>query len=706
MKHVAAELITQGNGDNGQHSDIERSLREGQELVVQVDKEERDGKGAALTTFIRLPGRSLVLSPNDPRTHGISRRLQPQEREDALQTLRELDVPEGMSVVLRSSARDSSVEQLRVELQALVRQWEEISAAAANSVTPQLLLREDDVLVRVLRDWLTEETDQVLIDTEEALERATRYVRIVAPEHVSQLQFYDDSRPLFNRYHVERQIASAYQGLVSLPAGGDIVLERTEAMTVIDVNSSSTKGKGIEEVALTANLEAVAEIARQLRLRDIGGLVVIDFIDMGTDQNRQAVEKAFETALADDRTRIHCGRISRFGLLEMTRKRLRPSLREQRDVPCPRCDGYGSVRPPRQQALDLLRLLEEEAASRPQAQEVHIMAPIDTAAIVYNDYRDKLSQLEREFNLRIQLFPDPGSARPHHRFYGERDEVPAREDVIEQPDSENRLQQQFKQQRDTAPAPRVATVSSEQAWAPMASAHPVWWQRPVTGLRQWLRSDGGTTPPLATASDERPEAASPRSNATAGRSGSRQQHGSSRRGGGNARRQAQRDRNGNMQRQQAQRTERSRRGRPAARKDDNGTPTATHATMPPRQMHSPATHTGEQHSEHANAAARNGTERGCGQQLADALEQSLPTADSPPTAAAHGATRNRPGSGRQPGRCPCSSSEYHRTAALSGAITGAPSGNTDYPRRQRPTQRSKRLSGTAVSAVTAQLEEG
>ncbi len=584
-KHLAAEFIASSDGDNGQANDIERSLREGQELVVQVDKEERDSKGAALTTLIRLPGRNLVLSPNDPRAHGVSRRLSPQGREDALQMLHELDVPAGMSVVLRSSVQNSNVEQLRGELQALLLQWEEINAAANNSVAPQLLLREDDVLVRVLRDWLTEDTDQVLIDTEEAMKQAVRYVNIVAPEYTAKLQVYDDTRPLFNRYHVERQIASAYQRQVPLPAGGDIILERTEAMTVIDVNSSSTKGKGIEEVALTANLEAVAEITRQFRLRDIGGLVVIDFIDMGSDQNRQAVEQALETALADDRTRIHCGRISRFGLLEMTRKRLRPSLREQRDILCPRCDGNGSVRPPRQQALDLLRLLEEEAASRPQAQEVHILVPIDTAAIVHNDYRGKLSQLEQEFNLNIQLFPDPNSTRPHHRFYGERDEVPTHEDAMKQPDSENRLQDQFEQRRNTiTQAPLVATVSSEQAWAPMAAARSTWWRQPVTGLRRWLRSDSSTALSTTGEAEEESSAMPQRHhNAQAARSGSRQQRGGGRRGNRNPRRQPTRERNGNTQRQQGQRAEGSQRNRPAAHRSVDA-PASTYAVPPPSTL--------------------------------------------------------------------------------------------------------------------------
>ena len=493
MKHVAAEFIPATSTEPGASHSIDNSLHEGQELVVQVDKEERDGKGAALTTLVRLPGRSLVLSPNDPRAHGVSRRLRPQEREAALQMLRELEVPDGMSVVLRSSAAASSVDQLRVELQALTRQWEDINAAAQQPA-PQLLLREDDVLVRVLRDWLTADTDQVLLDTAEALEHAARYVRIVAPEHEAKLQLYENTRPLFNRYHVERQISSAYQRRVPLPAGGDIVLDRTEAMTVIDVNSSSTKGKGIEEVALTANVEAVAEIARQLRLRDIGGLVVIDFIDMGSEHNRHTVESAMEAALAEDRTRIHCGRISRFGLLEMTRKRLRPSLREQRDILCPRCDGNGSVRPSKQQALDLLRLIEEEAASRPQAREVHVLAPIGTAAIFYNDYRDKLSQLEREFHLRIQLFPDPDSARPHHRFYGEKDQVPTSEDALERPGTEERLQHRVEQQRIAAKPPRAAAVQSEQAWATVSADRASWWRRPISGLRLWLQSDSADTP--------------------------------------------------------------------------------------------------------------------------------------------------------------------------------------------------------------------
>ena len=479
LKHLAAEFYPPNGSTHADTHEIAQLLHEGQEIIVQVDKEERDGKGAALTTLIRLPGRSLVLSPNDPRSHGVSRRLSPSAREAAQQLLQSLEVPAGMSVVLRSSAANIGVEQLHRELQALARQWSAITAAAAQSPAPHLLLREDDVLVRVLRDWLSADTDQVLLDTAEALERAQRYVRIVSPEYENRLQLYEGTRPLFNRYHVERHIASAYQRMVPLPAGGDIVIDRAEAMTVIDVNSSSTKGKGIEEVALTANLEAVEEISRQLRLRDIGGLIVIDFIDMSSSQDRHTVENAMETALANDRTRIHCGHISRFGLLEMTRKRLRPSLREQRDILCPRCDGNGSIRPPKQQALDLLRLIVEESASRPKACQLHVLAPIETAAIFYNDYRDKLSQLEQEFSLRIQLFPDPNCFRPHHRFYGENDDIPMDEAVLGHPDTEHRLQHRAAQQRAADQPLNTATVSSEQAWAPVPTARLGWW-------RQWL----------------------------------------------------------------------------------------------------------------------------------------------------------------------------------------------------------------------------
>lgn len=403
---------------------IKEVLSEGQEVIVQVEKEERGNKGAALTTFISLAGRYLVLMPNNPRAGGISRRIEGEERNELREALNGLNAPADMGLIVRTAGLGRSTEELQWDLDYLLQLWSAIKEASGERGAPFLTYQESNVIIRAIRDYLRQDIGEVLIDSIDAQEEALNFIRQVMPQYASKVKLYQDSVPLFNRFQIESQIETAFQREVKLPSGGSIVIDPTEALVSIDINSArATKGGDIEETALQTNLEAAEEIARQLRLRDIGGLIVIDFIDMTPAKNQRAVEERVREALEADRARVQVGRISRFGLLEMSRQRLRPSLGETSGIVCPRCNGQGIIRDVESLSLAILRLIEEEAL-KDRTAEVRARVPFQVAAFLLNEKRNAITKIELRTRARIFILPDDHLETPHFEVQRLRDDSP------------------------------------------------------------------------------------------------------------------------------------------------------------------------------------------------------------------------------------------------------------------------------------------
>lgn len=403
---------------------IKEVLSEGQEVIVQVEKEERGNKGAALTTFISLAGRYLVLMPNNPRAGGISRRIEGEERNELREALNGLNAPADMGLIMRTAGLGRSTEELQWDLDYLLQLWSAIKEASGERGAPFLIYQESNVIIRAIRDYLRQDIGEVLIDSIDAQEEALNFIRQVMPQYASKVKLYQDSVPLFNRFQIESQIETAFQREVKLPSGGSIVIDPTEALVSIDINSArATKGGDIEETALQTNLEAAEEIARQLRLRDIGGLIVIDFIDMTPAKNQRAVEERVREALEADRARVQVGRISRFGLLEMSRQRLRPSLGETSGIVCPRCNGQGIIRDVESLSLAILRLIEEEAL-KDRTAEVRARVPFQVAAFLLNEKRNAITKIELRTRARIFILPDDHLETPHFEVQRLRDDSP------------------------------------------------------------------------------------------------------------------------------------------------------------------------------------------------------------------------------------------------------------------------------------------
>ncbi|MEJ2398880.1 MAG: ribonuclease E [Gammaproteobacteria bacterium] len=393
---------------------IKDVLKEGQELVVQVVKEERGNKGAALTTFISLAGRYLVLMPNNPRAGGVSRRIEGDDRSEARDALSNLNIPEDMGLILRTAGVGKSTEELQWDLDYLVNLWKAIEEASAQRVAPFLIYQESSLVVRAIRDYFRTDINEIIIDSQTVYDQARDFMRQVMPHNLNRVKLYSDPVPLFTRYQIESQIESAFHREVRLPSGGALVIDHTEALVSIDINSSrATKGGDIEETALMTNLEAADEIARQMRLRDIGGLIVIDYIDMTPSRNQREVENRLREALKLDRARVQVGRISRFGLLEMSRQRLRPSLGESSQIVCPRCNGQGSIRGIESLALSVLRMIEEEAMKENTAR-VMAQLPIDVATYLLNEKRTVLEEVEKRHSTEIILVPNLHLETPHY----------------------------------------------------------------------------------------------------------------------------------------------------------------------------------------------------------------------------------------------------------------------------------------------------
>jgi len=415
LKEISREYFAKSNGDHKGRINIADVVKEGQEIIVQVDKEERGTKGAALTTFYSLAGRYLVLMPNNPRAGGISRRIEGDERDDLKDALATLEIPKDMGAIVRTAGVGRSAEELQWDLKYLLQLAEAIKIAAESRAAPFLIYQEGDVITRAVRDYMRDDIGEILIDTDDAFDQATSFVSQVMPHLASRVKRYTSDVPLFNRYQIEGQIESAFQREVRLPSGGSVVIDPTEALVSIDINSArATKGSDIEETALNTNLEAADEICRQLRLRDIGGLVVIDFIDMTSTKNQRLVENRVRDALEVDRAKIQVGRISRFGLLEMSRQRLRPSLREISHILCPRCEGLGTIRDIESSALAILRLIQEEALKDSSA-EIRAFLPVPVAAFVLNEKRQMIADIEAHNKVRLLIVPSVDMQTPHYR---------------------------------------------------------------------------------------------------------------------------------------------------------------------------------------------------------------------------------------------------------------------------------------------------
>ncbi len=466
LKEISRDYFTKNSGDSDGRIKIKDVLKEGTEVIVQVDKEERGNKGAALTTFISLAGRYLVLMPNNPRAGGISRRIEGEERAELKDALGAIEVPQGMGVIIRTAGVGRSAEELQWDLNYLLQLWESIDSEAKKAPAPNFLFQESNVIIRAIRDYLRQDIGEVIVDSKEAFDLASGFIQQVMPNYRSKVKLYTDDIPLFNRYQIESQIETAFQREVKLPSGGSIVIDVTEAMIAIDINSSrATKGSDIEETALTTNLEAADEIARQLRLRDMGGLVVIDFIDMQPVRNQREVENRVRDALLMDRARVQIGRISRFGLLEMSRQRLRPSLGETQSKVCPRCEGQGTIRGTRSLALSILRLVEDEA-QKERSVEIRAICPISVATYMLNEKRKTISSIEMRNNTRVVIVPNADMMTPHFEVQRLRDDdegtLETSYKIVSHIEETNDDEKEINTKTLNAPKPAVQPVAQTQ----------------------------------------------------------------------------------------------------------------------------------------------------------------------------------------------------------------------------------------------------
>ena len=493
FKEISRDNLREGDGKNR----VQDQLKEGQELIVQVDKDERGNKGAALTTYISLAGRYLVLMPNNPRGGGVSRRIEGEDRNELRDTINQLDVPGGMSVIARTAGIGRSIEELQWDLNYLLQLWQAIDGAAKTQSGAFLIYQESSLVIRAIRDYFHPDIGELLIDTEAIFDQAQQFMSHVMPANVGRVKLYKDDVPLFSRFQIEHQIETAYARQVPLPAGGAIVIDHTEALVSVDVNSArATKAGDIETTAFNTNLEAADEIARQLRLRDLGGLIVIDFIDMESAKNQREVENRLKDALKYDRARVQLGKISRFGLMELSRQRLRPALAESAYIPCPRCHGIGHIRGTESTALHILRILQEEAMKDNTAQIV-AQVPVDVATFLLNEKRAEIHTIEARFKVNVLLVPNTYLETPNYKVtrlrhddLNQGEPLPASFNMVEKPDEEDLVRQKKEEAKEPRQEAMVKGITTG-APAPMPvelSAEPsseVNWLNKVLG---WFRS--------------------------------------------------------------------------------------------------------------------------------------------------------------------------------------------------------------------------
>ncbi|MDO4906182.1 Rne/Rng family ribonuclease [Neisseria sp.] len=496
FKEVSRSYFQDYEGGRARIQDV---LKEGMQVIVQVEKDERGNKGAALTTFISLAGRYLVLMPNNPRGGGVSRRIEGEERQELKAAMAELEVPRGMSLIARTAGIGRSVEELQWDFNYLQQLWQAIEEAGKAHNEPYLLFMESSLLIRAIRDYYRPDIGEILVDNQEVHEQISEFMSYVMPNNVGRLKLYQDHTPLFSRFQIEHQIESAFARSVSLPSGGAIVIDHTEALVSIDVNSArATRGADIEDTAFKTNMEAAEEVARQMRLRDLGGLVVIDFIDMENPKHQRDVENVLRDALKKDRARVQMGKLSRFGLLELSRQRLKPALGESSHVACPRCAGTGVIRGIESTALHVLRLIQDEAM-KDNTGEVHAQVPVDVATFLLNEKRAELFGLEERLDVSVFLIPNTHLENPHYEITRVRtDDVDENADPsykrVEVPEeSENDKPFGSERAKAARPEPAVKGVKHTQP-APTAAAPAVassgWWG----GFKSWLGKVFGSVP--------------------------------------------------------------------------------------------------------------------------------------------------------------------------------------------------------------------
>ena len=476
FKEVARTYFREGV--DVRNASIKDALREGQEIMVQVEKEERGNKGAALTSFISLAGRYLVLMPNNPRGGGVSRRVEGEDRQELRETMDKLDLPNGMSVIARTAGIGRNVDELQWDLNYLMQLWRAIEGAGQSSTGAFLIYQESSLVIRAIRDYFQPDIGEILIDTDDIYEQAQQFMSHVMPDMVHRVKRYRDDVPLFSRFQIEHQIETAYSRTVPLPSGGAIVIDHTEALVSVDVNSArATRGSDIETTAFNTNLEAAEEVARQLRLRDLGGLIVIDFIDMEVAKNQREVETRLKDALHYDRARVQMGKISRFGLMELSRQRLRPSLSEGSHVTCPRCNGTGHIRDTESSALQVLRIIQEEAMKENSA-SIHVQAPVDVAAFLLNEKRGEILKIETRHRVAVILIPNKHLETPHYKLErikhddARLEEIQASYDMAEQADTDISYSKRQKEEAKPRQEAVVKGITPDQP-APIVERKPV-----------------------------------------------------------------------------------------------------------------------------------------------------------------------------------------------------------------------------------------
>jgi len=504
FKEVAPKFYQSNSGNRPSIKDV---LREGQELLVQVEKDERGNKGAALTTYISLAGRYIVLMPNNPSGGGVSRRIEGAERNELREVLSHVEVPQGMSIIARTAGIGRNQEELQWDLDYLKQLWDAIEGAAETEKAPSLIYLESSLVVRAIRDYFNPEIGEILIDTEDVYQQALAFMSTVMPNNVNRIKRYIDDVPLFSRFQIEHQIESAHAREVRLPSGGAIVIDHTEALTAIDINSArATKGSDIEATAFNTNLEAAEEIARQLRLRDLGGLIVIDFIDMDNNRNQRDVENRLRDSLHYDRARVQAAKISRFGLLELSRQRLQPSLSESNYIACPRCSGIGHIRGTESSALHILRIIQEEAMKE-SSTAIHVQVPVAVATFLLNEKRADIHRMESRLKVAITMIPNPHLETPNYSINRLRDDdmtnevLQASYMLVEKPLDEipqSSVQEQQKAVRAQASVQGITPVQP----APMMAkvARPSLFER----LFGWIKSSTKEEPVQTKTSGRRP----------------------------------------------------------------------------------------------------------------------------------------------------------------------------------------------------------
>ena len=486
FKEVSRSYFRDYEGGRARIQDV---LKEGMEVIVQVEKDERGNKGAALTTFISLAGRYLVLMPNNPRGGGVSRRIEGEERQELKAAMAELDIPNGMSIIARTAGIGRSAEELEWDLNYLKQLWQAIEEAGKAHHDPYLLFMESSLLIRAIRDYFRPDIGEILVDNQEVYDQVAEFMSYVMPSNVGRLKLYQDHTPLFSRFQIEHQIESAFARSVSLPSGGAIVIDHTEALVSIDVNSArATRGADIEDTAFKTNMEAAEEVARQMRLRDLGGLVVIDFIDMENPKHQRDVENVLRDALKKDRARVQMGKLSRFGLLELSRQRLKPALGESSHVACPRCAGTGVIRGIESTALHVLRIIQEEAM-KDNTGEVHAQVPVDVATFLLNEKRAELFAMEERLDVNVVLIPNIHLENPHYEINRirsddvEEDGAPSYKRVAEPETDDNAKPFGNERVKAARPEPAVKGVKHNQP-APVVAERPAgWWDK----FKAWFK---------------------------------------------------------------------------------------------------------------------------------------------------------------------------------------------------------------------------